>query len=252
MSVACARCAAGARARSSRCSPSGGERGRTLYARRGVAPLAQSRPCRGIPSTGRTGRRSGSCTSGSSPLALAVVVTSVVRNLRGPHRPPATGALPTRAALRVCVTELEALHAEQNERAWRLADEIGEGDAIERWEVWAREWEQRVDDLADRCRLDAANPIRRGSAAARSSPVPATRCSSSTAPRGAGEPVRAGGGEPRAPRRRSRSGAREALAPSAGIALAGGDRVRGARGSVTQPAPVQPVRRRRTVRNTQR
>ncbi len=79
-------------------------------------------------------------------VALAVVVTSVVRNLRGPHRPPATGALPTRAALRVCVTELEELHAEQNERAWRLADEIGENDAIQRWEVWAREWEQRVDD----------------------------------------------------------------------------------------------------------
>ena len=76
--------------------------------------------------------------------AVAVVVTSVVRNLRGPHRPPATGVLPTRAALRVCVTELEALHAEQNERAWRLADDIGEKDAIQRWEVWAREWEQRT------------------------------------------------------------------------------------------------------------
>jgi hypothetical protein len=95
-------------------------------------------------------------------LALAVVVTSVVRNLRGPHRPPATGALPTRAALRVCVTELEALHAEQNERAWRLADDIGEKDAVLRWQVWAREWEQRVDDLADRCRLDAADPDPQG------------------------------------------------------------------------------------------
>jgi hypothetical protein len=95
-------------------------------------------------------------------LALAVVVTSVVRNLRGPHRPPATGALPTRAALRVCVTELEALHAEQNERAWRLADDIGEKDAVQRWQVWAREWEQRVDDLADRCRLDAADPDPQG------------------------------------------------------------------------------------------
>ena len=95
-------------------------------------------------------------------VALSVVVTSVVRNLRGPHRPPATGALPTRAALRVCVTELEALHTEQNERAWRLADDIGEKDAIQRWEIWAREWEQRVDDLADRCRLDAADPDPQG------------------------------------------------------------------------------------------
>jgi hypothetical protein len=95
-------------------------------------------------------------------VALAVVITSVVRNLRQPHRPPATGALPTRAALRVCVTELEALHQEQNERAWVLGRDIGERDAIEHWEVWAREWEQRVDDLADRCRLDATDPDPQG------------------------------------------------------------------------------------------
>jgi hypothetical protein len=95
-------------------------------------------------------------------VAITVVVTSVVRNLRGPHRPAATGALPTRAALRVCVSELEGLHREQNERAWRIADEVGEGDAIERWQLWARGWEQRVDDLADRCRLDADDPDPQG------------------------------------------------------------------------------------------
>jgi hypothetical protein len=94
------------------------------------------------------------------PVGLAI--TSIARNLRGPHRPQAVGALPTRAALRVCVTELEALHREQNERAWRLADDIGEADAVARWDVWAREWEQRVDDLADRCRLDAADPDPQG------------------------------------------------------------------------------------------
>ena len=95
-------------------------------------------------------------------FALLVVVTSIVRHLRGPHRPPTTGALPTRAALRVCVADLDALHREQNQRAWRLADEVGEGDAIQRWEIWAREWEQRVDDLADRCRLDAGDPDPQG------------------------------------------------------------------------------------------
>jgi hypothetical protein len=94
------------------------------------------------------------------PVGLAIA--SVARNLRGPHRPAAVGALPTRASLRVCVTELEALHREQNERAWRLADDIGEADAVARWDVWAREWEQRVDDLADRCRLDAADPDPQG------------------------------------------------------------------------------------------
>jgi hypothetical protein len=95
-------------------------------------------------------------------IASIVVVTSVVRNLRGPHRPARTGALPTRAALRVCVTELEGLNREQNARAWRLGEDIGETDAIARWEAWSRDWEQRVDDLADRCRLDASVPDPQG------------------------------------------------------------------------------------------
>lgn len=95
-------------------------------------------------------------------IALAVVFTSIIRHLRGPHRPAVTGALPTRAAIRVCVTELDALNREQNLRAWRLGDEIGEGDAVARWDTWSREWEQRMDDLADRCRLDARDPDPQG------------------------------------------------------------------------------------------
>jgi hypothetical protein len=96
-------------------------------------------------------------------LALVVLLTSVVRHLRGPHRPPPSAELPTRAALRVCAVELEALQREQNARAWRLSEEVGEGDAVARWETWAREWEQRVDDLGDRCRLDAgAGELRAG------------------------------------------------------------------------------------------
>ncbi len=91
-------------------------------------------------------------------VAAGLTIRSIVRNLRGPHRPSAVGVLPTRAALRVCVTELEALNREQNERSWRLADDIGEEGAVTRWQVWAREWEQRVEDLSDRCRLDAGHP----------------------------------------------------------------------------------------------
>lgn len=88
-------------------------------------------------------------------VAVGLTIRSVVKNLRGHHRPPAVG-LPTRAVLRVCVTELEALQREQNQRAWRLADELGDqADAIPRWQAWSRDWEQRVDDLGDRCRLDA-------------------------------------------------------------------------------------------------
>lgn len=86
-------------------------------------------------------------------VAIGLTVRSVVQNLRGPPRPSA--ALPTRAAVRVCLTELEGLNREQNERAWRLGTDLAAGsDAIARWQVWSREWEERVEDLADRCRLD--------------------------------------------------------------------------------------------------
>ena len=94
--------------------------------------------------------------------SIGLTIRSIVKNLKGPHRPAATGTLPTRAAMRVCVNELEALHREQNDRAWRLGTEVGEGDAVLRWQVWAHEWEQRVDDLADRCRLDAGDPDPQG------------------------------------------------------------------------------------------
>lgn len=95
-------------------------------------------------------------------VSVGLTIRSIVNNLTGPHRPVGTGALPTRAALRVCVNELEALHREQNDRAWRLGAEVGEGAAVERWQAWAHEWEQRVDDLADRCRLDASIPDPQG------------------------------------------------------------------------------------------
>jgi hypothetical protein len=95
-------------------------------------------------------------------VSVGLAVRSIVKNLRAPPRVAAAGALPTRAALRVCVNELEALHREQNDRAWRLGDEIAEGEAVERWHVWSREWEQRVDDLAERCRLDASDPDPQG------------------------------------------------------------------------------------------
>ncbi len=95
-------------------------------------------------------------------VSVGLAVRSIVKNLRAPHRPAAVGVLPTRAAMRVCVNELEALHREQNNRAWRLGDEIAEGEAVERWQAWARDWEQRVDDLADRCRLDASDPDPQG------------------------------------------------------------------------------------------
>jgi hypothetical protein len=95
-------------------------------------------------------------------LALVVLLSSVVRHLRGPHRPSHTGAVPTRAFLLVCVDDLDRLNREQNARAWRLGEEMGSEGAIIRWETWARDWEQRVDDFSDRCRLDASEPDPQG------------------------------------------------------------------------------------------
>ncbi len=88
-------------------------------------------------------------------VSSGLAIRSIVKNLRGPARAPAAGALPTRAALRVCVVELEALNREMNERAWRIGTDEGEGDAVHRWQVWSSEWEQRVRDLGERCHLDA-------------------------------------------------------------------------------------------------
>jgi hypothetical protein len=91
-------------------------------------------------------------------VSSGLAIRSIVKNLRGPSHAVAAGELPTRATLRVCVVELEALHREQNERAWRLGSDAGEGDAVQRWQSWSREWEQRMRDLAERCHLDAKAP----------------------------------------------------------------------------------------------
>jgi hypothetical protein len=86
-------------------------------------------------------------------LAIGAMVASIGRNLTG-SRPPVQGPLPARAVARVCVEELEALNRELSQRAWRLGGEVGAGDAVARFNAWSLEWEQRVEDLSDRCRLD--------------------------------------------------------------------------------------------------
>lgn len=91
-------------------------------------------------------------------LGMGLVTVSVGKSLRGPARPPrADGALPTRAALRMCLTDLELLYREQNQRAWTLASDLEAKDPLAAWNVWAREWERRVGDLAERCRLEDAS-----------------------------------------------------------------------------------------------
>lgn len=87
-------------------------------------------------------------------VPMGLVVTSVVRHLRGPNRPSDSLTLPTRASLRVCVQELEALQRDQNRRAWTLGEEVGQGDAVARFLRWSQDFERRVGDLGDRCHLD--------------------------------------------------------------------------------------------------
>ncbi len=88
-------------------------------------------------------------------LAVGAMVASISRNISG-SRPPAKGALPTRAVSRVCAEEIDALHRDLNQRAWRLGAEIGATDAVARFNAWSVEWEQRLEDLGERCRLDGS------------------------------------------------------------------------------------------------
>jgi hypothetical protein len=90
-------------------------------------------------------------------VGIGLMATSIGRTLHGASRPSghAQGPLPTRAALRVCLTDLELLYREQNQHAWALGAGFEGRDPIGAWHVWARAWEQRVADLSDRCRLDA-------------------------------------------------------------------------------------------------
>ncbi len=91
-------------------------------------------------------------------LGIGLFSVSVGRSLHGASRSArGGGALPTRAALRVCLGDLDLLNREQNQRAWALGLEFEGPDPLATWNLWAREWERKVEDLADRCRLDSAS-----------------------------------------------------------------------------------------------
>jgi hypothetical protein len=91
-------------------------------------------------------------------LGVGLLAISVARSLRGPPRPSREpGPLPTRAALRGCLSDLEMLAKEQNLRAWALGAEFEGPHPLASWNAWSREWERRVDDLSDRCRLEGGS-----------------------------------------------------------------------------------------------
>jgi hypothetical protein len=87
-------------------------------------------------------------------VSIGLTALSIAQALRGKARPRSQGPLPTRAALRVCLTELESLYREQNQRAWALGTEFEGPDPLATWQRWSVDWEERVADLGDRCRLD--------------------------------------------------------------------------------------------------
>ena len=88
-------------------------------------------------------------------VSIALTAISVAQALRGPPaRARSQGTLPTRAALRVCLGDLEQLFREQNQRAWALGTEFEGTDPLGGWQRWSADWEARVADLGDRCRLD--------------------------------------------------------------------------------------------------
>lgn len=88
-------------------------------------------------------------------FGIGLFAVNVARSLRGPPRPVREdGALATRAALRVCMSDIELLYRDQNQRAWALGNEFEQRDPLGAWNTWAREWERKVEDVAERCRLD--------------------------------------------------------------------------------------------------
>lgn len=93
-------------------------------------------------------------------LGVGLMVTSIARQLVGPptRSSVTAGPPPTRAALRECLDDLEALFREQNERAWQLGTYLEAPDPFGSWSEWSIRWERRVRDFSDRCGLDADDP----------------------------------------------------------------------------------------------
>jgi hypothetical protein len=94
---------------------------------------------------------------GCIALGITLLIRSVGGHLRAPPRGP-PGPPPTRAALRGCMDDLEALFREQNQRAWALAADLEKPAPFDAWNAWAVGFEGRVRDLSDRCGLDADDP----------------------------------------------------------------------------------------------
>jgi hypothetical protein len=89
-------------------------------------------------------------------VMVSLTVVSVARTLRGTVHPrPSEGPLPTRAALRVCFSDLEILYQDQNRHAWVLAADLDGKDPLAAWSSWSHRWESKLDDLSERCRLDS-------------------------------------------------------------------------------------------------
>jgi len=95
---------------------------------------------------------------GAIASLVGLFVVSVLRDLSGHARRqplPTASTLPTRASLRVCMDDLDTLYREQNERAWALGTHFEGHDPLALWNEWAPQWEEQLEDVSERCALDA-------------------------------------------------------------------------------------------------
>jgi len=86
------------------------------------------------------------------------LIRSVVGDLYGHRREATAQQNPT-----ACLDDVERLYAQTSARAVQPAPGGLEGGALAReWDAWARRWEDDLDSVSQRCRLDSS-----GDAAAR-------------------------------------------------------------------------------------
>jgi len=91
------------------------------------------------------------CLYGAVCLVLfALILRSVVGDLYGRRAPD-----PARQAPTACLEDVERLYGQISARAVQPAPGGLEGGALTReWDAWSRGWEDELDRVSQRCRLD--------------------------------------------------------------------------------------------------
>jgi hypothetical protein len=83
-------------------------------------------------------------------LLFAQILRSVVGDLYGRRTPDPAGQTPT-----ACLEDVERLYGQISARAVQPAPGGLEGGALTReWDAWSRRWEDELDRVSQRCRLE--------------------------------------------------------------------------------------------------